>query len=61
MKKKAWIAKEKCVGCGGCIAVCPSHAIYLLPGWKSEVDQKKCVGCGSCAAICHKKAITLLV
>ncbi|MCD8018761.1 MAG: 4Fe-4S binding protein [Clostridiales bacterium] len=57
---KAYIRTEKCVGCGACIAVCPSKAIYMKPGWKSEVEGAKCKSCGRCVEICHKGAPVLI-
>ncbi|MCD8048665.1 MAG: 4Fe-4S binding protein [Clostridia bacterium] len=58
--KKAYIMREKCVGCGACITVCPAHAIRMTAGRKSEVDAAKCIGCGTCAEICHRNAPILL-
>lgn len=43
--------EKKCVGCGGCMAVCPQKAISLRDG-KAVVDRALCRGCGGCVAVC---------
>ena len=48
--KKYYIG-DKCMGCRGCITVCPVKAIYP-DGEKFKIDQEKCVGCGRCADYC---------
>lgn len=53
---KAYIDRDKCVGCGACITACSVHAIIMLPGWVSCVQQEKCIGCGTCVALCHRSA-----
>lgn len=58
--KKACIDTALCVGCGACIAACPSGAVVLCPGWHSRVDLEKCTGCGTCVRICHKGAPTFI-
>ena len=51
------VNKEKCIGCGACIAVCPHDAISLKDG-KAVIDQKKCNKCFDCIEICPVKAIS---
>jgi len=29
-KKRSWIDKKKCVGCGACVAICPYQAVSIL-------------------------------
>ena len=43
--------KKKCIGCGACIAVCPTGAYSLRDG-KAVVDRTVCRGCGSCVSVC---------
>jgi pyruvate formate lyase activating enzyme len=50
--------KEKCTGCGQCIAACPAKAIQIKEG-KSFTDHSKCDGCGKCAQICPNEARNL--
>lgn len=50
------IEKNKCIGCGKCIAVCPVNAIYLKDN-KAFIDKEKCIFCGKCLSICPFDAI----
>lgn len=51
------IIKEKCTGCGGCAAVCPTNAIemkYNEEGFEYPyIDKDKCINCGKCYNHCH--------
>ena len=46
----------QCVGCGSCVAICPTASIsmrtkeggFLYP----EIDQSTCVSCGKCRNVC---------
>ncbi|MBU5557661.1 MAG: 4Fe-4S binding protein [Candidatus Aenigmatarchaeota archaeon] len=54
----AWtLDKNKCLRCGGCVAVCPVGALELHV--HPEIDTKKCVLCGTCAKACPVSAITV--
>lgn len=53
------INTQRCNGCGECVEVCPSGAIYLVEG-KATVEQKLCCDCASCVAICPTEAISLV-
>jgi heterodisulfide reductase subunit A-like polyferredoxin len=56
----AHIDKELCVGCQGCIDVCPYTAIsYEEKEAKCEVNEVLCKGCGGCAATCSSGSIAL--
>jgi len=52
------IDREKCVGCGSCVPVCPVGAI-ALHGETARIDQEECVECGTCLRIadCRVDAI----
>lgn len=49
---------ERCNGCGVCVEICPTGAVYLVDG-KAAVDQKLCCDCQACVAACPTEAITL--
>jgi ferredoxin len=51
-----WIDKNKCVGCGVCVSVCPMGSISLKEG-KAEIDMEKCIRCGKCHDVCPQDAV----
>ena len=50
------VDKEKCVGCGVCVNICPQEAISMVDD-KAKIDAHKCVDCGRCAQVCPQGAI----
>ncbi len=42
---------EKCVGCGGCVNLCPQAAIYFMDN-KAVIDQFVCTECRTCVFVC---------
>jgi len=50
------VDKEKCVGCGACVEVCPIQAISIVGG-KAKINADKCVDCGRCAQVCPQEAL----
>ena len=56
----ASINAESCVGCQGCLKVCPYEAIRYLEEKKiCEVNEVICKGCGACAATCPSASAQL--
>jgi nitroreductase/NAD-dependent dihydropyrimidine dehydrogenase PreA subunit len=45
------IDREKCVGCGQCVRVCPSRTLALVEG-KAAVVGDRSLQCGHCQAVC---------
>jgi NAD-dependent dihydropyrimidine dehydrogenase PreA subunit len=51
--------QQKCIGCGGCVAVCP-HAVFAVADHKAViVDRDSCMECGACMMNCPAGAITV--
>jgi len=52
------ISTERCTGCGACLEICPTGALYLVEG-KAMVDRALCRECEACLAVCPSGAISL--
>ena len=59
MTKQLCWDKEKCLLCGGCLAVCPPGNVLMIKGEVLEIDQKKCIACGKCVKTCPMGALVL--
>jgi len=54
---KATVDKDKCIGCGQCVDVCPVEAIKLENDIAVVSDE--CLECGACVDECSAGAISL--
>ena len=50
------IDRERCIGCGECVRVCPSQTLEMQDG-KAAVTGARSLGCGHCAAVCPVEAV----
>lgn len=56
------VDKNKCVGCGLCVKLCPDAAIdfeKINKQNKAKINYDYCKGCGLCAKECPFKAISM--
>ena len=49
--------REKCVGCGMCLVVCPHAVIALNNGHARIINRDACMECGACARNCPVEAL----
>ncbi|MCF0151159.1 MAG: 4Fe-4S binding protein [Firmicutes bacterium] len=54
----AIIDKEKCVGCGSCMAICANYALQLDEDGRVHVNDG-CISCGMCIDACPMGAISM--
>lgn len=51
--------KEECCGCSACYAVCPVHAISMIPDnegfYYPQISEGKCIRCHKCMKVCAFK------
>lgn len=50
---------NKCISCGGCVAVCPTLALDMRGGVEIIVDNDKCIDCNLCVRFCPVAALEL--
>ena len=58
-KKRQILIQSWCEGCGKCVDVCKSQALYIKDG-KACVEQEKCVFCAYCARVCPQFSIKVI-
>ncbi len=51
--------REKCIGCGVCLSVCP-HGVFTVDNGKAQItDLDGCMECGACAKNCPVDALAV--
>lgn len=57
------LARERCLGCGDCVAACPQDVHRLAPaedgGFSHELARERCTACGACVAVCPSGALEI--
>ena len=49
--------RDKCVGCGMCLTVCP-HEVWAMDNGRARImDLDQCMECGACRINCPARAI----
>jgi ferredoxin len=51
--------REKCMGCGTCLLVCPHAVLSLTNGKIDIVDRDACMECGACSRNCPVEALSV--
>jgi Fe-S-cluster-containing hydrogenase component 2 len=52
------VDKNKCIGCGSCVGICPVNAISMVNG-QAKIDYTKCIKCLACQNLCPVEAIKI--
>jgi glycyl-radical enzyme activating protein len=47
----------RCIGCGACVKICPSHAQYFEPDGSHHFRVQDCLGCLRCTQVCPAHAV----
>ena len=56
------IHRDACIGCGGCVSVCPEgDVLAIIDGKATIVNGHKCIGHGLCAEECPVGAIEMVM
>ncbi|MFP7755866.1 mercury methylation ferredoxin HgcB [Thermodesulfobacteriota bacterium B35] len=51
--------RNRCIGCGMCVTVCPHQVFALQRGRADMVARNHCMECGACMRNCPAGAITV--
>jgi len=51
--------RNRCIGCGSCVAACPEKALTLTATEGVITDLSRCTLCGKCAEVCPTKAMEM--
>jgi NAD-dependent dihydropyrimidine dehydrogenase PreA subunit len=57
--KMVELEPDKCMLCGGCVAVCPTDCITVYEAWM-DIDQGDCTNCGACVKLCPVGAMEIV-
>lgn len=56
-KQQLFFVKQLCIGCGGCVQICPQHAHIIDAEGAHHFDPDRCRTCLACSNICPTKAL----
>lgn len=57
--KKIIVEESNCEGCGTCMNMCESEALFFNEKGLAQIDGNKCLTCGYCAPVCPSRAIIM--
>lgn len=52
--------KQKCIGCGRCVAACPGGCLIPDPQRGLLYRNENCIKCGRCARGCYARALSII-
>ena len=58
-QKKMIVEQTNCEGCGTCMSMCESEALFFNKDGLAQIDESRCLTCGYCAPVCPSRAIIL--
>ena len=58
-QKKMIVEQTNCEGCGSCMSMCQSEAIFFNARGLAQIDRSRCLTCGYCAPVCPSRAIIM--
>ena len=58
-RKKMIVEQTNCEGCGACMSMCESEALFFNKDGLAQIDESRCLTCGYCAPVCPSRAIIL--
>jgi len=57
--KKIIVEESNCEGCGKCMSMCQSGALFFNERGLAQIDENKCLTCGYCAPACPTRSIIM--
>ncbi|MEM3555547.1 MAG: 4Fe-4S binding protein [Candidatus Micrarchaeia archaeon] len=52
------VDKSRCIGCGTCVAVCPTEVFEIHEGISVVIHPDACIHCKACVLNCPENAIS---
>ena len=59
MRPEMQYYKERCVGCGNCVKLCPSEAHSISVEGRHSFDRRRCNACDICPGECFHNALVI--
>ncbi len=56
-RQQIFYTSQNCIGCGECVKVCPTGALFFDEVGTHRFNVLKCTGCLNCTTVCPAKAV----